>query len=123
MEKAPPGVGMSFLVIDTEGKDSLKEIAIIDSKGRLVYHGFNQAEHPRHPECRPLSEIIAASQNIMADHRLVFHYAEHDLGVLSQAFQLTGRKLPRNPTACTWELPKELYPALGSYSQHRGRAA
>jgi hypothetical protein len=29
-----------FIVIDTEGKNELREIAVIDSQGKLVYEAF-----------------------------------------------------------------------------------
>jgi hypothetical protein len=34
-----------FIVIDTEGKNELREIAIINSQGKIVYEAFAK-EHP-----------------------------------------------------------------------------
>ncbi|MGB5634397.1 MAG: hypothetical protein WBM44_14545 [Waterburya sp.] len=38
---------MDFIVIDTEGTRELREIAIINSAGKLIYEAFNQ-EHPEY---------------------------------------------------------------------------
>jgi hypothetical protein len=32
----------NFLVIDTEGKKELKEIAVIDRDGRVIYEGYGE---------------------------------------------------------------------------------
>ena len=34
-----------FLVIDTEGKEEVTEVAVLDAKGDLIYEAYN-SDHP-----------------------------------------------------------------------------
>jgi hypothetical protein len=52
--------GRDFIVIDTEGKSSLSEIAIIDSQGKLIYEAFTQG-HPNNAATRLIARVCATS--------------------------------------------------------------
>jgi len=53
-----------YLILDTEGKEYLSEIAIIDPTGNLIYEAFT-AEHPKNADllvnCQRLTEILRCS--------------------------------------------------------------
>ncbi len=65
-----------FIVIDTEGKAELREIAIIDSQGQLVYEAFAK-EHPKNDErvlnLKPLREIVVDFLKISKTKLIIFH--------------------------------------------------
>jgi|ERR671933_935125 hypothetical protein len=65
-----------FIVIDTEGKNELREIAIIDSQGKLIYEAFAK-EHPDNYEkvlnLKPLREIVVDFLEIAKTKLIIFH--------------------------------------------------
>ncbi len=107
---------MSFLVIDTEGKQDLKEVAVVDSTGQLVYHGFNRDYHPDHPHPQTLRQIVHQLRQLIDGQRLIFHYAEHDLAVLKSAFRKARQAWPEVEVTCTLQLAQKRLPNLDSYS-------
>ncbi|MEL6930268.1 MAG: exonuclease domain-containing protein, partial [Cyanobacteria bacterium J06600_6] len=102
---------MDFIVIDTEGRRELKEIAIIDRHGRLIYEAFNQAhnEHFRKSAAhKPLKTILMDFRAIAIGKLLVFHNAEHDLAVLAKSFERVNLPVPNYPkTYCTYREAKQ----------------
>ena len=116
---------MSYLVIDTEGNPDLKEIALIDSSGQVIYHAHSQEYAPDHPQPKPLVQIVTDLQRLAQDKLLVFHYADHDLEILKRAFKQARQPWLSNPVFCTWLAAKQYFPNLPSYSleylsQHLG---
>ena len=71
---------MDFIVVDTEGTRELREIAIANSAGELVYEAFNQ-EYPEHTSraistsSKPLKIILLDFMAIARSKLLVFHHA------------------------------------------------
>jgi len=108
-----------FLVIDTEGKDEITEIAIVDSQGELIYEAYN-SQHPSKQDIKikrkPLETILSDLVKLTQNKHLVFHYAEHDLEVIQASFHKLGQSCPNFETACTWELAQTYFPQLDSYS-------
>jgi len=108
-----------FLVIDTEGKDEITEIAILDSQGELIYEAYN-SQHPSKQDIKikrkPLETILSDFVELAQNQRLVFHYAEHDCQVIEESFQKLGQLCPYFETDCTWELAQTYFPRLDSYS-------
>jgi len=116
---------MSYLVIDTEGNPDLKEIALIDSSGQVIYHEHSQEYAPDHPQPKPLVQIVTDLQRLAQDKLLIFHYADHDLDILKRAFRKARQPWLSNPVFCTWLAAKQYFPNLASYSlehlsQHLG---
>ena len=109
-----------FLIIDTEGQKYLREIAIVNSKGRIVYEAFDR-EHPEHLQSilhhKPLQQILLDFEEITQQKLLVFHNAKHDLQVLKNSFSKSNL-FWRTPTQvqCTYRLARKYFPALYSYS-------
>ncbi len=109
----------NFLVVDTEGKDQLKEIAVLDSQGRLVYEAFS-AEHNRdisnQQNVKPLREILTDFANLSQSQLLIFHYASHDLEVLKNSYQAVDLKTPLFTSLCTLQLAQRYVNNFESYS-------
>jgi hypothetical protein len=52
---------LDFIVIDTEGKPELREVAILNSQGTLIYEAFSAAHLENHDirhNLKPLPEIV-----------------------------------------------------------------
>ena len=61
---------MNFVVIDTEGRPELSELAIVNSHGRLIYEAFSQ-EHPNNgkntPNLKNLKTLLIEFLSIVDD--------------------------------------------------------
>jgi DNA polymerase III epsilon subunit-like protein len=100
----------NFIVVDTEGKESLREIAVIDAQGQLIYEAFAK-ENPENDgkplKVKPLKQILQEFF-LLANHQLViFHSARHDLNVLRQSCYKTGIPYFTLSTDCTFELSQQ----------------
>lgn len=109
-----------FVVVDTEGSDSLREIAIINCWGSLIYQAFVQ-EHPDNQfhqvNTKPLKQIIASFLAIARNHLIICHHAQHDQRILKQACRDAGiRSRLSLKFVCSWELAQTYFPNLSSYS-------
>ena len=103
---------MDFIVIDTEGRRELREIAIVDRYGKLIYEAFNQqyADYIQQENYKPLELILAEFKAIAANKILVFHNAKHDLEVLQRSFIKANLSVPYySQIYCTYiEAKKQL---------------
>jgi DNA polymerase III epsilon subunit-like protein len=108
-----------FIVIDTEGKNELREIAIIDSQGKLIYEAFAK-EHPDNYDkkfnIKSLREIIIDFLNLSQCKLVVFHNASHDTQVLKNSFRKAELKWQGIKSQCSCELAKSSLSDLPSYS-------
>jgi len=72
---------MTYLILDTEGIEELREIAIIDHNGTLIYEAFT-AGNPKNSHIRlklkPLAEILTDLTKIAENKTIICHYAKHD---------------------------------------------
>lgn len=109
----------NFIVLDTEGVPSLSEIALYDHQGQLLYEAFAQ-EDPRNFDIKfkikPLATIIQDLCQIIPGKTLVCHSVEHDAKVLRYSFQISRISPPPFKFVCTYELARQQYPYLPSYS-------
>ena len=118
---------MDFLVVDTEGSNKLKEIAIINSKGELIYEAFvretidsnsslvNPADSLAF-DCLPLKEVLSDFIRLSHKKTLVFHYAKHDLKVLRNSFKKADFTWCQLDVECTYQGAMTQFPNLPSYS-------
>jgi DNA polymerase III epsilon subunit-like protein len=110
---------MDFVVLDTEGKPELSELAIVDSHGRVIYEGLSR-EHPNNsshlPNLKSLKILLEEFSNIVQGKKIVCHYAEHDIKVLKFSFQKAGLKFPNLKFDCTCIRAKNWWLGLESYS-------
>lgn len=110
---------MDFIVIDTEGRRELTEIAIINSQGKLIYEAFNQDyfEYTHQKSSgKPLKTILSDFKAIAEGKILVFHNAEHDLAVLAKSFTQLAFPFPDyQQIYCTYRQAQKVLSA-SSYS-------
>jgi DNA polymerase III epsilon subunit-like protein len=110
---------LDFIVIDTEGRRELTEIAIINSQGKLIYEAFNRDYseyiYPGR-SAQPLRKILSDFKAIAEHKILVFHNAEHDLAVLQRSFLQVALPFPNyRQIYCTYREAKRVL-AASSYS-------
>ena len=104
-----------FIVIDTEGRDTLNEIAVLDAQGNLLFVGFVQGHEAGH-DVYPLAELLSRFTAFAEKKKIVCHYAEHDEQVLRKSFAAAKLSWPDFHFICTWESAKRCFPDLSSYS-------
>ncbi|MBD2473165.1 3'-5' exonuclease [Nostoc sp. FACHB-145] len=110
---------MDFVVVDTEGKPELSELAILDSQGRLIYEGFSR-DYPNHnpnlPNLKSLQTILTEFLGLVQGKKIVCHYAKHDIEILQSSFRRVGLVYPKLDFECTWDQAKIVWTGLESYS-------
>ena len=105
--------------MDTEGRDLLREIAVLDSQGKLIYQAW-VTEHPDNSLQRiytqPLKAVLCGFLEIVRQHTIVCHNAQHDRLVIQRACRLAKIHFPVLKFVCTVELAQSTFPNLTSYS-------
>lgn len=108
-----------FIVIDTEGKGELSEIAVIDSQGKLIYEAFTEG-HPNNAAIRvkhkSLRNIVREFVEIAQTKTLVCHSAKHDSRVLRNSFLKAGVRWQSFSFECSYELARRCFPSLPEHS-------
>ena len=109
----------NFIVIDTEGKNELNEIAIVNSQGQLIYEAFAR-EYDAHYEIqlnrKPLQQIVNDFIQIAQNKLVICHSAEHDLRVLKNSFFRVKIDWQNFEFTCTYKLARKYFHNLSSYS-------
>ncbi len=108
----------NFVVIDTEGKDTLTEIAVVNCQGERIYEAFiaeNQTQISPLP-AKPLVTVLNEIAKLVANQSIVCHYAQHEIDMFKKGFAQAN--LPWQPFQfiCSYELTKIYFPQLKSYS-------
>ncbi|MCI5222661.1 MAG: exonuclease [Candidatus Electrothrix sp. AR4] len=104
-----------FIVIDTEGRHTLTEIAILDARGVLLFEGFTEENEVRH-DVYPTTELLRQLTDFSEDKKIVCHYAKHDENLLRKSFAAANLDWPNFQFICTYESAKSCFPNLSSYS-------
>ena len=108
----------AFIVLDTEGRDLLREVAVLDARGQVCYQAWVE-EHPennhRRRQARSLSSVMQDLRDILPGQPIVCHNAAHDRQVLLRAFQRSGISAPALKFICTLELAQTNHPDAASY--------
>ncbi|MCI5211916.1 MAG: 3'-5' exonuclease, partial [Candidatus Electrothrix sp. ATG2] len=105
-----------FIVVDTEGRDTLDEIAILNAQGNLLFEGFIQGHKSVGHNLYPLAELLQQLTDCAEPKKIVCHYAEHEERLLRRSFADAKLPWPGFHFLCTWELAKNFFPGLPSYS-------
>lgn len=105
-----------IIVLDTEGADTLTEIAIVDIQGNLIYEAFTADNSQVRFNTKPLETIVSDLEIILANKRVVCHSVTQDSRILAQSFKKFNQKLPLVQFICTVKLAKEIYPYFPNYS-------
>jgi DNA polymerase III epsilon subunit-like protein len=109
----------NFLILDTEGKDILSELVLIDHHGELIYEGFVKGHLSNEGirlNCKTLVEIIQDFLKVSDGKRLICHFAEHDIEILRNSFKIVGISWQARQMECTFLMAKAQFPKLRSYS-------
>ena len=112
----------NYIVVDTEGKNVLSEIAIVDCEGKLIYEAYTETENSRlssRLQRKPLDQILEDFFAIACTPQpkiIICHFAEHDRQILKNSCRRAGIKWKELTFACTVELSKQAFPKLPSYS-------
>ena len=109
----------NFIVVDTEGKDSLREIAIVNATGNLVYEAFAQEysdNNARPFNVKPLKQILQDFFKLAESSWVIFHSATHDVQVIRNSCYHAKVSYSKINTICTVELARQHFPSLPSYS-------
>jgi len=109
-------IPQNFLVIDTEGKPLLTEIAIVNEMGKVIYFTEVKQKYGVQPHAKPLLQVLQAVSPLIQHKTLIFHYAEHDLNVIESSYKNQHLDMPIFSHQCSWELAKKYLPIQKSYS-------
>ena len=108
-----------FRVIDTKGTPLLREVAVHDSRGRLIL----EARVPHGEEsdyaadlARALPDILGELRQLLPGQPLIAHNAAHDRVVLEASFRHCGLVPPELDWVCTLDGARRLHPGLDSYA-------
>lgn len=108
----------SFIVLDTEGKNSLTEVALVDNQGAICYQAFVAKNHPE-PTFRlniaTLLDIVKQVDNLCHNQVIICHHAEHDQRILERSFEQVAIPYPNYQFICTCKLAKQQLPNLPDY--------
>ena len=107
----------NFIVVDTEGRDLLREIAVVDATGKLIYEAFVvDSDANKELKQKSLGEILQEFQAIAKDKIIVCHYADHDRKVIEQTYRTQNQQFSPHRWQCTIELTKKYLSSQQSYS-------
>lgn len=108
----------NFLVLDTEGSDTLTEIAIINHQAQVIYEAFVQDKnlHQKNLKSKLLREIIEDLSSLLKGKIIICHNAKHDEKILRNSFRKCRHLFPDVKFICTLELAQKKYPHFISYS-------
>lgn len=109
----------NLLIIDTEGSRVLREIAVLDHQGNLVYEAFVQGyveNRSIHYNLKTLKQIAQELVTIIFNKIIICHYAEHDRSIIHTSFHQAQIPLPPLTFLCTYELAKLYIPQSLGYS-------
>jgi DNA polymerase III epsilon subunit-like protein len=107
-----------FIVLDTEGKEFLRELAILDRHGNELYNVFVQEALSNTDTWRakPLLTVLEEFFALARGKQVVCHYADHDREVLQQACQQAGILWEQVDFVCTYNLAKQEHPNANGHS-------
>ncbi|BAQ62631.1 hypothetical protein GM3708_3037 [Geminocystis sp. NIES-3708] len=107
-----------IIFLDTEGKNILREIGILNDRGKVLYNSFVK-DHYNNENIRinlkSLNTIIEEIEPIIKDKIIVCHHAEHDQKIIFNSFHKVRKIVPRLNFICTVQLSKQSFPDYLSY--------
>ena len=111
-------VSQGFVVLDTEGVPILREVALIDHRGQLLYEARTPQEGDYYAAdlARSLPEILRQISPLLAGKIIVAHHADHDRQILLNSYAEVGLAAPEMQFECTCNLARSLHFGLESYN-------
>ena len=107
-----------FIVLDTEGTELLRELAVLDRHGNELYNVFVQEAVNKTDTWRakPLLAVLKDFFALAQGKQVVCHYADHDRNVLQQACEQAGMLWEHVDFVCTYDLAKQEHSSLNGHS-------
>ena len=108
-----------FCVLDTEGTPILREVAVVDGRGHLIFEARTADEEDTYYSrdlVRPLPDLLRELRDLLRSRLVVAHNAGHDRSVLEASYSACGLQPPTLQWSCTLELARNLHPALESHA-------
>ncbi|MGL5082685.1 MAG: exonuclease [Microcoleaceae cyanobacterium] len=102
-----------FIVIDTAGQPLLRELAIVDYQGNLIYEAWTDpySQNPGTcPQTKPLEQIMQDFLELAQSKTIICHYARQDIEVLRNTFRALGIPKPHLKFECSFELAQRYLP-------------
>ncbi|WP_334191167.1 AAA family ATPase (plasmid) [Synechococcus elongatus PCC 11801] len=111
-------VSREFVVLDTEGTPTLREVAVFNHRGQLLYEARTPQEGDYYAAdlARSLPEILRQLSSLMAGKIIVAHHADHDRQILLNSYAEVGLAAPEMQFECTYNLARSLHFGLESYN-------
>ncbi len=107
----------SFFVIDTEGRPLLREVAVINSGGEIIYEAFTKRKnsHTNLGNPKSLKAIVDDLSSLVGSSILIAHNSSHDRQVLQNSYAEVHQTQPDWNFKCTYQLARSLFPNLENY--------
>jgi Cdc6-like AAA superfamily ATPase len=108
-----------FCVLDTEGSPILREVAVVDERGQLIFEARTPGEEDSYFSqdlVRPLPDLLRELRDLLRNRQVVAHNAAHDRAVLEASYSACGLQPPILQWLCTWELAQSLHHDLDSHT-------
>lgn len=111
-------VNQEFVVLDTEGTPTLREVAVFNYRGQLLYEARTPQEGDYYAAdlARSLPEILRQLSPLLAGKIIVAHNADHDRQILLNSYAEVGLAAPAMQFECTCDLARSLHFGLESYN-------
>ncbi|WP_338431946.1 AAA family ATPase [Synechococcus elongatus] len=111
-------VSQEFVVLDTEGTPTLREVAVFNHRGQLLYEARTPQEGDYYAAdlARSLPEILRQLNPLIMGKTIVAHNADHDRQILLNSYAEVGLAAPAMQFECTCDLARSLHFGLESYN-------
>lgn len=109
----------NLIFLDTEGKKILREIAILNYEGKVIYNAFVKGHYNNNHikiNLKSLEIIVAEINEILRDKIIICHQYKHDRDILKNSFNKCHVPFPHLNFSCTINLSKKIYIDYPNYS-------
>lgn len=107
------------MFLDTEGKRILREIAILNYQGKVIYNAFVKGHYNNKNikvNLKSLEIIVAEISEILMNKTIICHQSQHDRDILKNSFDKCHVPFLNQNFICTIELSKKIYINYPNYS-------
>lgn len=109
----------NLVFLDTEGKRILREIAILNYEGKVIYNAFVKGHYNNNNikvNLKPLEVIVTEINEILKNKIIFCHQCQHDRDILKNSFDKCHLPFLNQDFICTIELSKKIYNNYPHYS-------
>jgi DNA polymerase III epsilon subunit-like protein len=109
----------NLVFLDTEGKRILREIAILNYEGKVIYNAFVKGHYNNKnikTNLKSLEIIIEDIKEILRNKTIICHQSNHDRDILKNSFYQCNVPFFNHNFICTIDLTKKKYIDYPNYS-------